>query len=248
MVSSGPPPDQMSISASEGELSDEDSAVLLPSGTVAEPELDPEMTAMLSRAAERVGLEWKSPPRPEPSRQDDWFLKVARAGFQRPTLVPFFPEVHDELTRSWMAPFTARNWLVGSSSLTTLDGSAAKGYSVIPPVERAVAMQVCPKSASCWWGDPVLPSRAYRHSSGLTSGAYMVCGEAASALHAVALLQVHQAKALKDLHEGGYDPEVLKTQNRHWPRAPSDEGHRAFSGSCDVHACGPGAPSLAESG
>ncbi len=26
----------------------------------------------------------------------------------------------------------------------------------------------------------------------------------------MALLQVHQAKALKDLHEGGHDPEVLK--------------------------------------
>ncbi len=29
-------------------------------------------------------------------------------------------------------------------------------------------------------------------------------------LHAMALLQVHQAKALRDLHEGGHDPEVLK--------------------------------------
>ena len=56
-VSSGPPPDQMLISALEGELSDEDSAALPPSGTVAKPESDPEMAAMLSRAAERVG--WK---------------------------------------------------------------------------------------------------------------------------------------------------------------------------------------------
>lgn len=35
------------------------------------------------------------------------------------------------------------------------------------------------------------------------------CGDTASALHAMMLLQVHQAKALKDLHEGE-DPEVLK--------------------------------------
>ena len=77
MVSSGPPPDRMSISASEGELSDEDSAALPPSGTVAKPESDPEMAAMLSRAAEMVGLEWNPPPRPEPSRLDDWYLGVA---------------------------------------------------------------------------------------------------------------------------------------------------------------------------
>ncbi len=42
----------------------------------------------------------------------------------------------------------------------------------------------------------------------LTGRAYQVCGEAASDLHAIALLQVHQAKALRDLHEGGHDPQV----------------------------------------
>ncbi len=36
--------------------------------------------------------------------------------------------------------------------------------------------------------------------------AYGACGEAASALHAMALLQVHQDKAIKVLHKGGHDP------------------------------------------
>ncbi len=34
---------------------------------------------------------------------------MARAGSQPPTPVPFFPEVHEELTGTWKAPFTARN-------------------------------------------------------------------------------------------------------------------------------------------
>ncbi|KAL0165845.1 hypothetical protein M9458_037689, partial [Cirrhinus mrigala] len=51
---------------------------------------------------------------------------------------------------------------------------------------------------------------ACRHSLALIGSAYVACGEAGSALHAMALLQVHQAKALKDLYEGGHDPEVLK--------------------------------------
>ncbi len=38
---------------------------------VAMPESDLEVTAMLSRATERVGLEWRKPPCPEPSRLDD---------------------------------------------------------------------------------------------------------------------------------------------------------------------------------
>lgn len=57
-----PPDDQMSIVTSESESSgDEDSAALLPLGRVALPEPDPELMAMLFRAAERVGLEWRPP-------------------------------------------------------------------------------------------------------------------------------------------------------------------------------------------
>ena len=208
-----PPDDQMSIAASEGELQssgDEDSAALPPSGSVALPESDPEWTAMLSRAAEKVGLVWNPPPRPEPSRLDDWFLGAGRAGSQRSAPVPFFPEVHEELTRSWSASYSARLRPSGSSLLITLDGGAAKGYVDVPPVERAVAMQLCPASASSWRGSPRLPSKACKFSSGLTAKAYRACGQAASALHAMALLQVHQAQALMDMNEGGSDPELLR--------------------------------------
>ncbi len=219
------PDDQMSVAASEGEPSlsgDDDSAALPPSGVVVLSEPDPEMTAMLSRAAENVGLVWNPPPRPDPSRLDEWFLGGGRAGFQRPPPVPFFPEVHEELTRSWKAPFTARNKPCGSSPLTTLDGGAALGYTGIPSVERSVAMQLCPTVASTLRGEPCLPSRACKYSSGLTGSAYRACGEAASALHAMALLQVHQAKALRDLHEGGHDLAVL-----HELRAATDLALRA---------------------
>ncbi len=133
LVSCGAPPDdRMSIATSEGESDqsgDDGSVPLPPSGRSAVPDSDPETVAMLARAAESVGLEWRPPPCPEPSRLDDWFLGVARAGSQGPTPVPFFPEVHDELTGTWTAPFTAKNRSSGSSSLTTLDGRAARGYT-----------------------------------------------------------------------------------------------------------------------
>ncbi len=66
-----------------------------------------------------------------------------------PPLVPFFPEVHEELTRLWKAPFTARNKSCSSSPLTTLDGGAALEYAGIPLVERSVAMQLCPTAPPC---------------------------------------------------------------------------------------------------
>lgn len=200
--------DRMSIAASQGGLEssgDEGSAALPPSGVPALSESDPELTAVLSRAAESIGLEWNPPPCPERSRLDDWFLGAARADRQHPPLVPFFPEVHQEVTSSWRAPLTARNRSGSSSAFTALDGGAAKGYVGIPPVERSVAMQLCPQSASAWRGGPKLPSKAT-----LVAKAYRAAGQAASALHAMASLQVYQAKLLRQLHEGSADPGVLQ--------------------------------------
>ncbi len=211
-----PADDRLSITASGDELGsgEDDSAALPPSGRVALPESDPELTAMLSRAAESIGLHYRRPPSPERSRLDDWFLRAQAERWQPPP-VPFFPEVHEEVTRSWKAPFSARSRPSASSVLTTLDGGAAQGYVEVPPVERAIAMQLCPQGAAAWRGNPRLPSRACKFSSALTAKAYGAAGQAAPALHAMALLQVHQAKALKQLHEGDADPGVLQEPSAH---------------------------------
>ncbi len=98
-----PPEDQMSIAASEGQRMsswEEDLAVLPLSGVAALPESDPEMAAMLSQAATSVRPEWNPPPCPEPSWLDDCFLGVAHAGSQCSAPVPFFPKVHEEVTKS----------------------------------------------------------------------------------------------------------------------------------------------------
>ncbi len=123
-------------------------------------------------------------------------------------------EVHEELTRSWKAHFTAQNKSWSSSLLTTLDGGSTLGYTGIPSVERFVAMQLCPTTATTLRGDPCLLSRACLYSSGLTGSAYRACGEAASALHAMALLQVDKAKDLKDLHEGGHEQPSTRQHHR----------------------------------
>ncbi len=164
-----PADDRLSITASGDELGsgEDDSAALPPSGRVALPESDPELTAMLSRAAESIGLHYRRPPSPERSRLDNWFLR-AQAERRQPPPVPFFPEVHEEVTRSWKAPFSARSRPSASSVLTTLDGGAAQGYVEVPPVERAIAMQLCPQGAAAWRGNPRLPSRACKFSSALT--------------------------------------------------------------------------------
>ncbi len=183
---------------------------LPPSGVVATAAPDPELTAMLARAAVSIGLEVNRPSSPEPSRLDDWFLGAGRGSQPRPAPVPFFPEVHEELTSSWMAPFTARSRSSASSILTTLDGGVARGYAGIPQVERAVAVHLCPRNAATWRNRPRLLSKACKLTAALAAKAYSAVGQAASALHAMAILQVHQAKALKQVHEGSTDPGLMQ--------------------------------------
>ncbi len=135
---------------------------------------------------------------------------MAQADRHQPPPVPFSPEVHEEVNRSWRAPFSARNRASTSSVLTTLDGGAAQDYVEIPPVEHAITMQLCPQNVAVWVGNPCLSSRAYKILSALTAKAYISAGQSASALHTMALLQVQLAKALKQLHEGSADPGVLQ--------------------------------------
>ncbi len=168
------------------------------SSVVAAAELDQELTA-------KLGLEVNRPPCPEPSRLDDWFLGAGRSSQPRSAPVPFFLEVHEELTKSWTAPFTARSCSSPSSVLTTLDGKAVRGYMDIPQVERAVAVHLCPQNTATWRNRLRLPS-----CLALAAKAYSAVGQAASALHAMAILQVHQAKALKQMHEGSSDPRLMQ--------------------------------------
>ncbi len=99
--------------------------------------------------------------------------------------------------------FSARSHLSPSFILITLDGRAARAYVDIPQVERVVAVNLCPQNAATWSNRPRLPSKACRTTATLATKAYSAAGQAASALHAMAILQVYQAKALKDMHEGG---------------------------------------------
>ncbi|XP_073674364.1 solute carrier family 12 member 9-like [Garra rufa] len=144
--------------------------------------------AMLLQASRGIGLEVPKEPLADPSRLDDWFLGRAPPAPPRSPPVPFFPEVHEELTKTW----------------------AARGYVAVPQVERAVAVHLCPRGAATWRDCSHLPSRTCKLSSALAGRAYHAAGQAATALHAMATLQVYQAQALKHLHKSGSDQGVME--------------------------------------
>ncbi len=81
-----------------------------------------------------------------------------------PTIAPFFPEVHDELTKSWSAPYSSRICPSASAALTSVDGAEEKGYKHLPPLDEFVATHLCPPTAIGWktrGSHP--PSRAEPH-------------------------------------------------------------------------------------
>ncbi|RXN05865.1 translation initiation factor IF-2-like protein [Labeo rohita] len=75
-------------------------------------------------------------------------------------------------------------------------------------------------------------------------GAYHAAGQAATALHAMASLQVYQAQALKHVHEGGPDQGDMQDLRA----ATTDKGDGTFPWPGDVHSCGPGATPMADPG
>ncbi len=110
MISFGASDDEMEDSLS---LAASDAEVL--SGSVSDPALLPSSASrnarlrvdeeLMTKAVNKLGLEWSPPVEPSRSRLDEWFLPGPHQALgQRSS--PFFPEVHDELTKSWHAPYS----------------------------------------------------------------------------------------------------------------------------------------------
>ncbi len=71
-------------------------------------------------------------------------------------------------------------------------------------------MHLCPRNADTWRNRPRLPSKACKLMASLAVKASSAAGQAPSVLHVMGILQVHQAKALKQVHEGSTDPGLMQ--------------------------------------
>lgn len=137
-------------------------------------------------AGQNIGVEWNPPPCPEYSWLYNWYLGSP---------VPFFPEVHEELMKSWKAPFTARANFTSSSTHTTLNGGTARGYTEVPRCATMVHLSL--QNTTTSWYRLGLPYRNCKFILSLKAKAYCAVGQATSALHAMVILQTYQAKVLK---------------------------------------------------
>lgn len=86
----------------------------------------------------------------------------------------------------------------------------------VPQVERAVAVLLCLQNAATGCNQPRLPSKVYKITPSLTVKAYSTAGQVTSALHAMSILQVHQAEALKMLQKGCAESIIVVQQLHLW--------------------------------
>ncbi len=74
----------------------------------------------------------------------------------------------------------------------------------------SVAAHLCPPTAIGWTAKAAHPSKPCRTTSALAGRAYTSAGQAASALHSMAVLQVFQAKLLQCMDKAGPDPAAFR--------------------------------------
>ncbi len=131
-----------------------------------------ELLDIMTRATARLSLDWsaETQERTSISRLDEHFL----AGHKRsaPPSLPFLPELHSELLRSWRNPFSVR---VFPPSYANVKGLEDSGYTEMPRMEESLAGYLTAPQASSWKA-PTLPSKPCQFTSRLVGKSYtFVC-------------------------------------------------------------------------
>lgn len=94
----------------------------------ARPHMDTELFASPYKSFKRARLGSVSPRRAHPQLKRLLQPRRHQQGpRQRPA--PFLPEVHQELTKVWCAPYSACVHSSSSAALSTVDGTKEKGYT-----------------------------------------------------------------------------------------------------------------------
>ncbi len=138
----------MSISASEKEdwaESERDR-----SDSEGPADLQEELIRVMNKAVPELELSWNPPEEPTKSKLDSWYFRSSRRHVDPRTSVPFFPDGHDQLVKTWSAPQSARVHSATQAMFSHVDGAEAHGYVRMPPVEETVQTQNVARCSRVW--------------------------------------------------------------------------------------------------
>ncbi|KAL0186202.1 hypothetical protein M9458_017872, partial [Cirrhinus mrigala] len=160
-----------------------------------------ELLEVVTRAVAKLNIDWppESLVEPQRSKLDERFLRSRPPSARRS--LPFFPDLHTEVSRSWNNPFSSRLFIPASYNYGHVGGLDERGYRAMPRVEQTLASYLSPAAASSLKA-PVLPSKPLRVTSALVGKGYAAAGQAGACLHTMSVLQAYQADLLKELDEG----------------------------------------------
>ncbi len=139
---------------------------LSPSGQEAWPSAAySELVDVLSRATEKLALDWPD----EPCESQAWKLdeRFLSGPNSRPEWrkLPFFSDLHQEISRSLKQPFSSHLTNAAATDFTNLVGSVEQGYTATPVVEDTLASHISPSLAPSWKSRPLLPTKPCRTTS-----------------------------------------------------------------------------------
>ncbi len=169
---------------------------------------------MVTCVVKNLGLDWEADTvqAQSQSKLNDRFL-TSRAPAQPRKPLPFFFDLHQEVSRSWKQPISAR--ITNAADFATITDMVGHGYVTMQPVEETLAVHLAPNSAGACKSRPLLPSKKCRVTSSLVGKSYSATGQAAATRLSMAVLQAHQAELFKELDKGeSITPEAVKELRR----------------------------------
>ncbi len=136
-----------------------------------------ELLEVVTRAVAKLDIDWPAEKKSEPqkSRLDERFLRARPPPPHRS--LPFFHDLHTEVSRSWAKPFSARLFIPASDYYGNVGRLSERGYRAMPRVEQTLASYLSPGVASSLKA-PALPTKLLCTTSALVSKGYAAARQA----------------------------------------------------------------------
>ncbi len=112
---------------------------------------------VVTRAVDKLHIDWPAEQQTESrgSKLDERFLRARLPPPHRS--LPFFPDLHTEVCRSWGRPYSSRLFIPASNYYGNVVGLDECGYRAMPNVEQTLASYLSPHVASSLKA-PALPT------------------------------------------------------------------------------------------